>query len=39
MSFAPKACSMEVVIETALPPASTMEMWLVPTFSRVASFP
>ena len=33
MVRAPKACSMLVVMEKALPSSSTMEMWLVPPFS------
>ena len=35
----PKACSMVVVMETALPFLSTIEIWLVPMPSMVRSCP
>jgi hypothetical protein len=35
----PNPASMVVVIDTALPVASTTEIWLVPTLSSVASSP
>ena len=39
MVRAPKAFSIVVVMEKALPSSSTMEMWLVPLFSTERSLP
>ena len=39
MSREPKAVSMVVVIDRALPSSSTIEIWLVPECSMVASVP